>query len=675
MTSRSSTRVLWVLLFPFMLANLAGWTCSARTRADRWAFAAHRACGRLAALGITLNLLLVTALAAIDLWAFQFGNREVGKRTPGWERVLHAPLDREHPGHRVVVGAVVVVGVLLVLWLLSRQARHRYEEVTPVDPDRRRYHGSAAALPDGVTDPQFFNGSATVRRLALLHVGAGLAWLAMVLAWLAGKPLSHALVVVPGALLAGAVVLLAVEAGGDRVIGPLVVASALLACVAAGYAWQSNPTTAARELNLDHMEGVAVETFWLITVLVLARVPALATIAWLRWAGIRRGATVTPAPRPGPRWPAAPLTVAMFGLLSVNIVGLGCLVATAMVLGLTDEAVFDGLRDQIPWITLAPLAVGIVFLLIELIRYGASGDKRSAEAVLAEYAGRADATPPPAPPWDAWRCNALPTGGICDGERRRRMQWVRSVARGRKLAGFALDIRYPLAGLLAIALVDLAGLHATISVTQVRLPSFADGVVVTLAGLIPVAGVALLRWGWGRPEARRWLGVLWDVGTFWPRSFHPFAPPCYTERAMPDLQRRIRWLNDSGSRVVVVAHSQGSVLAALALAQQPAGRPTLVTFGSPLTKLYGWAFPAYIHGEVLDRLRAWRNFSYPTDYIGGPIGRDGVDVALPDPGTAWYVAGEPMPGMRRHTGYWSDEAMWLEIDRLAAEPHRAEVPA
>src|SRR5690242_2640331 len=70
MTSRSSMRVLWVLLFPFMLANLAGWTCSARTRADRWAFAAHRACGRLAAFGITLNLLLIAALAAIDIWAF-----------------------------------------------------------------------------------------------------------------------------------------------------------------------------------------------------------------------------------------------------------------------------------------------------------------------------------------------------------------------------------------------------------------------------------------------------------------------------------------------------------------------------------------------------------------------------------------------------------------------------
>ena len=87
-----------------------------------------------------------------------------------------------------------------------------------------------------------------------------------------------------------------------------------------------------------------------------------------------------------------------------------------------------------------------------------------------------------------------------------------------------------------------------------------------------------------------------------------------------------------------------------------------------MTKLYGWAFPAYVHGGVLDRLREWRNFSYPTDYIGGPVGRAGVDVPLPDPASAWYTAGEPMPPMRRHTGYWSDEAMWREINRLAEVP-------
>ncbi|GIF23073.1 hypothetical protein Ate02nite_58030 [Paractinoplanes tereljensis] len=674
MTSRSSARVLWVLLFPFMLANLAGWTCSARIRADRWAFAAHRACGRLAALGITLNLLLLAALAAIDVWAIQFGGHKVGRAAPRWEKVVHAPLGYFGPGPRVVFGATVVVAVLLVLWLLSRQARQRYEEVTPVDPDQPRYRGSAAALPDGVADPQFFNGADTVRRLGLLHVGAGLAWLAVVVAWVAEGKLGLGLEIAAAAVLLCSIILLAVEAGGDRAVRPLVVAASLVLCIALVHAWQANPDTDTGGMHLEHMRAAAIETFWLVVALVTARVPVLATIALLRRMGVRRGAAGTTVPRTRPSWPAAPLIVAILGMLSVNTAGLGCLVTAADSLGLPQEAVFPGLHDKLPWLTVAPMAVGIAFLLIELIRYGTAGNRRDTVPVLGEYAGRAAATPAPPPPMDAWRCNALPIDDLCDGERDRRMRWVRSIARGRKLAGFGPDIRYPLAVFAAIAVLVVAGIQADI-IGGLGLRPFASKASLTLAGLIPVAGVALMRWGWGRPDARRWLGVLWDVGTFWPRSFHPFAPPCYTERAVPDLQRRIRWLNDSGSRVVVVAHSQGSVLAALALVQQPAGQPTLVTFGSPLMKLYGWAFPAYVHGDVLNHVQEWRNFFYPTDYIGGPVDRKGVDVPLPDPDSAWYVAGEPMPPMRRHTGYWSDEAMWRQIDQLAAEPRRARVPA
>ncbi|MBL7261617.1 hypothetical protein [Paractinoplanes lichenicola] len=661
MTSRSSTRVLWVLLFPFMLANLAGWTCSARTRADRWAFAAHRACGRLAALGITINLLLIAALGAIDIWAFQFGGRSE-----------EGPIGRLQPGPRVVVGAAVVAAVLLVLWLLSRQARQRYEEVTPVDPDREGYPGSAAGLPDGVADPQFFNGADTVRRLGLLHVGAGLAWLALVLALVSDGAFGRALAVAAGVLLGFSIVVLALEAAGDWAVRPLVVVASLLVCASAMHAWQSDP---GADLHVGNMRTAAIGTFWLIVVLVMGRLPVLVAISLLRLAGIRRGAAGAKIPRTNRRWPAAPLTVAALGVLSINIAGLGSLVTIAKSLDLPRDAVLPGLRNQLPWLILAPIAVVFVFLLVELIRYGRAANKQATRTVRAEFAGRNAAAPAPPPPGAAWRCNALPVDGICAGERDRRMQWVRSIARGRKLAGFAPDIRYLLAGLMPIVAAVLVLIPLEVKGKTLPPLKFADDLAVTVAGLIPVAGVALLRWGWGRRDARRWLGVLWDVGTFWPRSFHPFAPPCYAERAVPDLQRRIRWLNDSGHRVVLVSHSQGSVLATLALVQQPAGAPTLVTFGCPLTKLYGWAFPAYVHRELLDRVREWRNFSYASDYIGGPVGRTEVDVSLPDPASAFYVAGEPMPGLRRHTGYWSDEAMWREIDRLTAEPRPAPVPA
>ena len=49
--------------------------------------------------------------------------------------------------------------------------------------------------------------------------------------------------------------------------------------------------------------------------------------------------------------------------------------------------------------------------------------------------------------------------------------------------------------------------------------------------------------------------------------------------------RRVRWLHDSGCRVLIVGHSQGSVPAAVALAQHGAlrpgrDRPVLVTLSS-----------------------------------------------------------------------------------------------
>src|SRR5262249_12398394 len=39
---------------------------------------------------------------------------------------------------------------------------------------------------------------------------------------------------------------------------------------------------------------------------------------------------------------------------------------------------------------------------------------------------------------------------------------------------------------------------------------------------------------------RRLIGVLWDVGTFWPRASQPLAPPCYMERSVPETVNRLR---------------------------------------------------------------------------------------------------------------------------------------
>lgn len=70
--------------------------------------------------------------------------------------------------------------------------------------------------------------------------------------------------------------------------------------------------------------------------------------------------------------------------------------------------------------------------------------------------------------------------------------------------------------------------------------------------------------------------VLWDLGTFWPRATHPLAPPCYTERVIPELLRRVGHLAPQDDDIVVLsAQSQGSVIAA-ALVLQLSGADALV---------------------------------------------------------------------------------------------------
>ncbi len=127
------------------------------------------------------------------------------------------------------------------------------------------------------------------------------------------------------------------------------------------------------------------------------------------------------------------------------------------------------------------------------------------------------------------------------------------------------------------------------------------------------------------PEFRRYVGVLWDLGTFWPRAAHPFAPPCYAERAVPELSRRISYLAGEGRTVLLAGHSHGSVLLAATVLQLPpevCARVALLTSGTPLSRLYARWFPAYVHPEVLQEIGRrvgwrWINLWRDTDSIGG----------------------------------------------------------
>ncbi len=122
--------------------------------------------------------------------------------------------------------------------------------------------------------------------------------------------------------------------------------------------------------------------------------------------------------------------------------------------------------------------------------------------------------------------------------------------------------------------------------------------VVGLSALLIGLGSRMRR----SESARKAVGVLWDLTTFWPRAAHPLAPPCYAERVVPELLQRSRWVLNRHERnlLVLSGHSQGSLIVvavASRLSDEHLGRVRLVTYGSQVRALYGRVFPGVLGAD------------------------------------------------------------------------------
>ncbi len=196
----------------------------------------------------------------------------------------------------------------------------------------------------------------------------------------------------------------------------------------------------------------------------------------------------------------------------------------------------------------------------------------------------------------------------------------------------------------------------------------AVGIATGVLTLLAIAVFFLVRSARDDRQLRGTIGILWEVMSFFPRRFHPLAPPCYSERTVIELRNRLieytRSDHDGGR--ILLAHSQGTMLTASALLSLNGPPPTIpaprqvvptgselddlafVTYGCMLERLFGRAWPDQLQKQFLVDLKArlelgadgpgrwassatpdvypepvgpprWMNFGRYTDYLGGRV--------------------------------------------------------
>ncbi|MBB4934138.1 hypothetical protein F4561_004958 [Lipingzhangella halophila] len=679
LTSGRSSRALWLLLLPFMLVNVAYWMRPGRrgarppSRIYRWADYSYGLSVRLLSLSLTALLVLAGAGIGMDLVAWQclgYGTQCAELRP--WLGFLSAPgAFLAEPGRALAAGALLPLAIVLALWRLSRRTSSVYDVTMTAN-------GAPSADDAPLSDPDFWRNSQTLGRLRSAHIAVAVG---VVTALLLTPALVHDLAAgtaASGAVLAG-------------LLGLTLAGSTVCVLIPGTDPWWNRRADVVCRVLRD-------------TSLLLLAV----SVSYLLW--------------PRPDWTAQGrlpgYAVGLNTLLAVQCALALLLVLAAVVLYRTNRVHSDtamrGMAGP------ATAAFGVLFggVFSAAVVYQAAGWLGGCYYPGAEAAGCIVLRPPSAYSWlqlafsmeaaialaalaalalFLWRRTRAEARDVAaEYQKDPEAPRAREIARARAMGSMTETLPACLTAFMlpAVALVLLV-LYAAITGRLTATP--VDGAQITpaavaadstlwvqgavsllvmtgswLGGFVLAAVVWLGRSAYRDRPTRQALGVLWDVGTFWPRVAHPLAPPSYAERAVPQLTARIAGMTAHGTGVVLSGHSQGSVLAAATMWQMPERclpYVTLLTHGSPLYRLYGRYFPAYFGPDALadlaHRLHGWRNLWRATDAIGGPIHleRDGgwttVDRAepLPDPRRYDAQEGEALPPeILGHAFYTRDPA-------------------
>ena len=734
LTSGSAGRALWLLLLPFMFANLAHWMRPPAPRAAR-AQGLYDIVVRVLAASLTVLITAAACEAALDLTAWQCAGTAACAAHHSWLGFLSAARAEwwSQPGRRLALGAVVPLALVGVLWWLSHLTWTSYEAQRPA-PSAKAATAAAAAtrtLPP-MEMPGFWYGMRVVRRLRMVHVAVGLLTiaLAVLLPTLHYDRSAHGPLAVAGWILAG---LLAVLAAG--VVFALVRSSrretrqddrpdsvpmrslhwaalGLLLAVVLYAGWDRGGWQSGGRL----IGAGAVFAVLCLVQLALVLLLAVAALLLRSKGGAPGGAAVppeTPVIVPGPRGAdsadgedrsggdgpgGGDRSGGVAGRERRDASGVG-----GSAPGPADgpesaepaegAELAEGPGSGEPLDTAfggpdGPALLGLAGPATAMLAVGLGNLFTAGATVWAAQwlmgKGTLGLTLPGPPLLLTWHSSGVPVLaallavpvlglGVRLLLRRHRLEpqvdaayrpgRQTSTTRSGQIAGALakaelIDAGPVLIGTVAALAFLLAAASLAGALLSGRTPALAaagepslvayaatalQSTGAWLVGMFTVLLVAVGRAAYKQVSTRRVVGVFWDIGTFWPRAAHPFAPPCYAERAVPDLHWRIRtWLDaDPRRQLVLSGHSQGTVLAAAAVWQldpETRARVALLTYGCPLRRLYGRFFPGFMGPEDLLRLHrdapCWRNLFRVTDYIGGPVrvpvpaGRPAVDAPV-----------------------------------------------
>ncbi|HEY5837123.1 hypothetical protein [Streptomyces sp.] len=652
LTSGNGSRALWLLLLPFMIANLAHWMRppSVRTRLAR----GYELLVRLLALSLTVLLIAAVCEVALDLVGWQCAGRAGCARDKSW--LGFAAVERggwwSEPGRRLALAAAAPVALTALLWWLSRRTWSAYESQRPADRPAPQPGTPALALPG------FWYGRRSVARLRTAHTAAALLTVTAALC----VPALRYDTGRPGALL---------PAVGWSLAG----LTALLAVAAVGVVCRADRTETGIDDATDHL-----------TTRVLLSGSAGTLLAAALYGAWHRGSWVSTG-----RLPSAQTFTTLTVVQGVLVAAVGI---AAALLHRTPPADFED--GGVALRGLAGPAVALLACALGGVLTGGVAQRAADWLDGARTPGEHGSSLAGPPAVLTWEASVIPvvlalllvvSAAVAWRLRRRQRALHREVeamypeaehhpARTRQIASAVaragltdtapLLIAVVCAAAFALGAGAVAGAWAgggTPGDEAADAPGVLPAVARTaqslgswLVGAGVVALVTLGRRAYRDASARRTVGILWDVGTFWPRAAHPFAPPCYAERAVPDLSWRMAsWTERTGGRIILSGHSQGSVLSAAAVWQlDPAvrRRVALLTYGCPLARLYGRWFPAYFGPARLrdlhDSMHTWCNLWRRTDPIGGPVGIGSAGQAvdcgpLPDPAAYGRSTRHPLP--------------------------------